>query len=72
ANKYFAISVSRKNRFNYVNSLETIQRIYKDNIKEEGKYDKAIADVMGDSYFMATFSNVEDALSFDNFVRSKL
>lgn len=71
-NKSFAISVSRKNRFNYVNSLENIQRIYKDNIKEEGNYDKAIADVMGDTYFMATFDNIEDALSFDKFVRSKL
>lgn len=68
---YIAISVSRKNRFKYVHSLEEITINYKDFVIEHGYYDKAIALCMGDEYFMAKFDNVNDALAFKDFVMAK-
>ena len=68
---FIAISVSRKNRFKYIHSLEEINENYKDFLVEHGYYDKAIALCMGDEYFMAKFNNVNDALSFKNFVMAK-
>lgn len=69
--KSYAISVSRKDKYKYLNSYEDIIEKYKENIKEHGRYDDAIADVMGNSYYMATFDTIEAAMEFDIFVRSK-
>ena len=68
---FIAISVSRKNRFNYIHSNEEIFEKYQDFILKHGYYDKAISLCMGDEYFMAKFDNVDDALSFKNYVREK-
>ncbi|HBF68044.1 MAG TPA: carbamoylphosphate synthase large subunit [Firmicutes bacterium] len=68
---FIAISVSRKNHFKYIHSLEEINKNYKDFLVEHGYYDKAIALCMGDEYFMAKFDNVNDALSFKDFVMAK-
>lgn len=68
---FIAISVSRKNRFNYVHSNEEIFKKYQDFIVKHGFYDKAISLCMGDEYFMAKFDNVEQALSFKNYIREK-
>lgn len=69
---YIAISVSRKNRFKYANTNEEILKNYKDNIVIHGFYDKAIALCMGDEYYMAKFENVDDALSFKDYVMNKI
>ena len=69
---YIAISVSRKNRFKYLNNNEEILKNYKDNIVIHGFYDKAISLCMGDEYYMAKFENVDDALLFKNFVMNKI
>ena len=66
-----AISVSRKNRYKYVSTVDEILNKYKDNIIRHGYYDKAIADCMGDEFYFAKFNDVKDALSFKDFVMAK-
>ncbi|MCR5332456.1 MAG: ATP-grasp domain-containing protein [Bacilli bacterium] len=68
---FISISVSRKNRFSYVHSLDEIYSSFKDNIIQHGYYDKAIADAMGDEFFFGRFKQVDDALNFQKFVMEK-
>ena len=68
---FISISVSRKNRFSYVHSLDEIYSSFKDNIIQHGYYDKAIADAMGDEFFFGRFKQVDDALKFQKFVMEK-
>lgn len=69
---YIAISVSRKDRFQYIHSLEEINQKYSSNIVRHGYYDKAIADAMGNEFFFGRFESVNDALEFQRFVMAKL
>lgn len=68
---YIAISVSRKDRFKYVHSLDEINQKYSANIVRHGYYDKAIAAAMGNEFFFGRFENVNDALEFQRFVMAK-
>ena len=64
-NKHFiSISVARKNGFNYEKSDSEILDIYKDQIKEFGRYAPEIARAMGDRYFFAVFETIDEALAF--------
>ena len=67
-----AISVSRKNRFKYLYTTEEVLNKYTDNIYRHGYYDKAIADCMGNEFYFAKFNNVDDALSFKDYVMAKI
>lgn len=69
--KYFAISVSRRDNFNYVKTEEEINEIYKDHIVNSGKYPKSISDAMGDYFVMAKFDTEEEVLEFQRVVREK-
>ena len=69
--KCIAITASRRNALHYVRSVEEILEKYKENISQYGVYPEAIRDDMGDSYFIAKFNNVNDALKFQNYVREK-
>ncbi len=68
---FIAISVSRKNRFNYVHSNEEIYEKYRLNIVHHGFYDKAIVDAMGNEYWMGRFYHEKYALEFAKFIREK-
>lgn len=68
---YIAISVSRKDRFHYVHSIEEIKEKYTQSLILHGTYDKAIALCMGNEFYMARFDNVNEALSFKDFVMEK-
>lgn len=65
---YLAISVTRRDRYYYRYSDSEILSIYKDNIKEYGRYNPEIAIAMGDRYFFAAFDTLDDALSFKDAV----
>lgn len=67
-----AISVSKKNRFQYIHNHEQIEDKYKENIIRHGLYPKEIADAMGDEFYFAKFKSVNDALNFKDFVMQKL
>lgn len=68
---YIAISVSRKDRFTYLRTIEEIQNKYQDNIIRHDHYSKEMALVMGNEFWMARFETVEEALSFKDFVMEK-
>lgn len=68
---YIAISVARKDRFTYVKTTDEVNNKYKKNIIHHGYYDKAIADAMGNEYWMARFKSVKEALDFKNFAQEK-
>lgn len=69
--KFYAISVSKKDHFIYKHTDEQIFEKYKDYIENYGRYPKSISDAMGDTFFMAKFKNLNDALKFQKFVREK-
>ena len=68
---YISISVSRKNRFKYVHSLDEIYSTYGEHVRIHGCYDKAIAGAMGDEFYFASFDKVDEALEFKEFVMKK-
>lgn len=70
--KYVAISVARKDHFQYLHSEQEIINRYKESIIEQGRYNKEIALVMGDTYYFGKFNNVDEALEFKNFVSTKI
>lgn len=68
---YVAITASRKDRFTYVNSHESVLSKYENNIVGHGRYNKEIALVMGNSYYYAKFEHLHEALDFATFVKDK-
>lgn len=68
---YIAISVARKDRFNYVHNLDEIQNKYQSHFIENGRYNKEIALNMGDEYYFGRFNSVEDAIEFKNYIQDK-
>lgn len=69
--KKVAVSVARKDRFIYTHSQQEIFDIFKRDIKEHGRYNKEIAQCMGDEYYFATFDNKQDMLDFKDFIQKK-
>ena len=69
--KYFAMSVSRRDRLTYKHSVDEILEKYKNEIKNYGRYPKSISDAMGDTFFMGRFENLDDAMKFQEFIREK-
>lgn len=70
--KYVAISVARKDRFNYKYTLEDIINNFRSNFVEHGRYNKEIALAMGDEYFFGKFENIDDAINFKNYIQTKI
>lgn len=68
---YFAMSASRKDRFNYVHSDEEIKTKYKDFLVESGRYPDSISDEMGNTYYFARFRDYYQAMAFQKYVRKK-
>ncbi len=68
---YVAISVSRKNHFNYQHTHQEIFDKYYHHIKEYGDYSPEIAVAMGDHYYFGQFKTLEEALEFQQFVLLK-
>lgn len=69
--KKFVISVSRRDKNVYINSDQIIKDKYKKEILQTGRFAKAIADDMGDSYYIASFNTEKEARIFEKFVRNK-
>lgn len=66
-----AISVNRKDKFNYIEDDENIYHFYGKNIVEQGSYPPLFKDAMGDKYYIAEFTNLGYALLFEKFVHNK-
>ena len=70
-NKFYAISVAKKDRFSYIHSNDEIATLFKPFIIESGRYPKSIADAMGDEYFFGKFRELQNAITFQNYVQKK-
>ena len=69
--KYYSISVSRRDKTRYKNDIGDIFKRYKDNITMHGRYPESIKEGMGDFFIMARFETLDEALEFDKIVREK-
>ena len=69
--KYFAISVSRRDKTRYQHDIGDIFKKYKENIVMHGRYPASIKEGMGDFFVMAKFKTEEDACTFEQIVREK-
>jgi hypothetical protein len=69
--KYYSITASRRDNLSYVHNDEEIFAAFGQSITATGRYPDHLADDMGNSYFFAKFEKLEDALSFERFVREK-
>jgi hypothetical protein len=70
--KYYSISVSRRDKTRYKHDIGDIFKRYKDNITMHGRYPQSIKEGMGDFFIMARFETLDEALEFDKIVREKL
>lgn len=68
---FIAMSVSKKDRFTYKHSTEEIYKKFSLNIVRHGYYDKAIADAMGNEFYMGRFYSEKGAIKFAEFIREK-
>ncbi len=59
---YVAISISRRDKNNYVYSDDEIKEMYKDHLKRYGVYNPEIAEAMGNRFFFLTFDDEESAV----------
>ena len=69
--KFYAMSVSRRDNTRYKNDIGDIFKRYKNNIVLHGRYPEAIRDVMGDFFIFARFSTLKEANEFQKIVREK-
>ncbi|MDR2828458.1 MAG: ATP-grasp domain-containing protein [Acholeplasmatales bacterium] len=68
----YACASSRKDRYNYKHSHEEVLDKYKDSIFSYGRYSKALAPELGDSYYFITGDTLEAIYEFDSYVRDKI
>lgn len=68
---YIAISVSRKNRFEYIYNNDQVFDKYGKEIIDHGYYPDAIADALGNEYYMAKFISEKKAIEFAEYIRNK-
>ena len=69
--KYFAICVCRRYKFEYAYSYESVFEKYNSYITMSGEYPPVFRDDLGDYYFIARFKTLEEAMEFERFVRLK-
>ncbi len=69
--KFYAIYVSKRDRLKYKNSYETILEKYKNNIAMHGRMSNVLSDALGNEYYMAKFSTIEEINEFKSFVLEK-
>lgn len=69
--KFYAVYVSKRDRLKYKNTYEMILEKYKNNITMHGRMANALADALGNEYYMAKFSTLEEINNFKSFVLEK-
>lgn len=70
--KFYAMSVSRRDKTRYKNDIGDIFKRYQNNIVMHGRYPESIRDIMGDFFIMARFRTLKEADEFQKIVREKL
>jgi hypothetical protein len=69
--KYYAFASHRKDIIAYKNTRDAILGKYGTNLCMSGRYPAHMALAMGDEYYYAKFSDFEEGLAFDKFVRER-
>jgi len=69
--KYYAACVSRRYKYDYQYSHESICEKYRFNLTMVGEYPFAIRDDLGDCYYIGRFNSLEEVLEFQHIIRLK-
>jgi len=69
--KYFAACASRRNASNYIHSDQEVLDKYHNNICNHGNYPEALSSAMGDRFFMARFTNLDEVMQFKDYVEMR-
>jgi len=69
--KFVAISVARRDRFNYVHTLQEAKNLYNNNVCMMGRNPDVLADALGNDFIFAKFKTVKEANDFGDFVLEK-
>lgn len=70
--KFYLPTGARRDNVEYFYSDEDVLRTYKNNICNSGRYPKVLSGVMGDRFFMAKFSSVEEVMTFKEYVNRRV
>ncbi len=62
--KYFCCYVARRDRFRYVYSPDQIKQKYPSQIQMQGRMMEALADALGNEYYIAKFETLEELNAF--------
>lgn len=68
---YYAACASRRDEHNYVHSEQEILDTFKNNLCCHGRYPNVLSGAMGNTYYMAKFSSVEEMNKFRLFVEEQ-
>ncbi len=69
--KFYCATASRRDGVNYFYSSEDINRTFEKELCGQGRYPKVLSGVMGDTFFMAKFTNTKDVELFREYVNRK-
>ena len=69
--KYYAACGSRRNNIFYAHSDDEIKYKYRNHLCASGNYPYVLSGAMGDRYFMAKFSTLEEVNEFKEFVETR-
>ncbi len=69
--KFIAIAVCMRDRFNYKNDEKQIYDRYHDNIEVTSRNPAILSDILGNKYYYAKFKELNKALEFSEFVLEK-
>ena len=69
--KFYCATASRRDGVQYFYSESDIDRTFEKEICGQGRYPKVLAGVMGDSFYMAKFTNLKDLEVFRDYVNRK-
>ena len=70
--KYYAACASRRNGVWYQHSDSEIFAKYRNQLSADGYYPHVLSGAMGDRFFMAKLSTLEEVDEFREFVESRL
>lgn len=70
--RYYALSISRRDCYNYVHPLHEILARYKDHLCMHGRYPDHMAEAMGNEYFFLKFEKIEDGFEANDFILAKI
>lgn len=69
--KFYCATASRRDGVQYFYSESDIDRTFEKELCGQGRYPKVLAGVMGDSFYMAKFTNLKDLEVFRDYVNRK-